>query len=262
MAPLTVAALALLAVTSASAGDLAGGNAPAGVRVDALGESAVGLRYEAVTGADGGISALTAQARLHLGELWLLADLPFTTYRTPLGHDTNLGHVSLGAFMPLPNVASADSTHVIGLRANFAVGEHAWTWLNRPDQVWPGAGIDVLYRLSTGLGQGTLIVQGSLGAQTSPGVRPFPERWLRLGASAVYDRDLSARFGLTGEASIQYWDTTPFELSALGRADLVEGLRLRAGLLLPVATWAGWTPSGRPSGVREVTLLAELTLTR
>ena len=34
--------------------------------------------------------------------------------------------------------------------------------------------------------------------------------------------------------------------------DLVEGLRLRGGMVLPIATWAGWTPADRPGGVRAV----------
>ena len=40
--------------------------------------------------------------------------------------------------------------------------------------------------------------------------------------------------------------------------DVVEGLRLRAGLLLPIATWMGATPADRDAGIREATLFASL----
>ena len=80
----------------------------------------------------------------------------------------------------------------------------------------------------------------------------------RLALQRGPDLRLIDRVGVVAETSIQYWDVSPWEISLVGRVDLIDGLRLRGGLALPVAVWAGWTPTDREAGAREATLFADL----
>jgi hypothetical protein len=252
-------ALSVVLVGTTWAGDHAGAQVPEGVRVVGLGGSGAGVGYAGLVGADGGVHVGTVRGRVALEDVHVLVELPFATYRAGEVRDADLGHLALSGFYALPY---GDLDHAVGLRAHFGVGEGTWVWLNRPDELWPGAGLDVLWQGRFDLGGASLVLQGSLGVHTAQAVAPYPRTYGRAAASALLDADLVGRLGLLGELNAAYWDTTPIELVGMARVDLVEGLRLKAGALVPVATWAGWTPAGRPAGVRELTLLADLSLIR
>ena len=250
-------ALACLFASTATAGDLAGGQAIQSPRIEPVGGSGAQLSYAALVGPDRGVTVATAQAQVQLADLHVIAQVPVASYATGLGQDVDVGNVSLSGWYDLPYLGI---DHSMGLRVHFGAGEPAYAWQNRPEELWPGAGADLLWQGRFGTNGTTLLLQGSLGLHTSADYAPFPDTWFRMGASAGIDRDLGRRLGLTATLDLQTWDTTPIEMSLAGRVDLVEGLRLRAGTLLPLATWMGATPADRPAGVREVTLFASLGL--
>ena len=88
----------------------------------------------------------------------------------------------------------------------------------------------------------------------------FPSVEGRIGAAFGVDKHLGDRMGIIGEAAAQTWDTSPFEITALFRADPIDGLRLRGGFVFPVFVWAGLTPTNQVSGLTEVTFLADASL--
>jgi hypothetical protein len=244
-------------LSAAFAGELAGGQAPEGPRVVGLGGTAVGVGWEGLVGPDGGAHAATARVRVKLDDVHVIGEIPFASYRVPGGRDADLGNVAIGAYYALPY---GGIDHTLGFRTRFNVGENAYAYLNEADQVWPGAGLDIIWQGRFDVGGATAIVQGLGGIAASHAYAPFKRTWGRVGVSGALDADLGRRFGVYGEASFTYWDTNPVELSGLVRADLVEGLRVRGGVLLPVAAWAGWNPSNREPGLREATLLLDLSL--
>jgi len=251
------ALLLLLPGIAAAADDLSGGNASEGVRIHAKnGGTGIGLAERAVVGPDGGTTAFTISARFRLEAFQFGASVPFASYRVPGGRDKDLGNVQLWSFFDLP-YGSFDQS--VGLRIHFNVGESAYTWVDAGDELWPGAGIEAIWEARVGGGVTTWMLRGALGVHTAAGYDPFPDRYGRFQVAAGADVRLARRFGLVGETSIQYWDPSPWEISALARADIIEGLRLRAGLVLPLAVWFGWTPADQPAGVRETTVLVDLT---
>jgi hypothetical protein len=254
----TVLPLLLLLLPSlAAADDLSGGNASEGYRIQAKnGGTGIGLAEHVVVGADGGTTALTVSARFRLAAFQFGAAVPFATYRVPGGRDKDLGNIRLWSLFDLP-YGSFDQS--VGLRIHFNVGEGAYTWVAAGDELWPGAGIDAIWEARLGAGVTTWMLRGALGVHTAAGYDPYPDRYGRFQVAAGADVRLTRRFGLVGETSIQYWDPSPWEISALARADLIKGLRFRAGLVFPVAVWAGWTPADQPAGVRETTILLDAT---
>ena len=108
-----------------------------------------------------------------------------------------------------------------------------------------GGKLKKLYRLAMGL-------------HFTNGNQPFPSFYPRFSAAFGLDRSLNKHLGITAEASLNYWDTSPFEMSAFLRADVLDGLRLRTGFILPVATWAGLVPSNQDPGLTESTFVLDM----
>ncbi len=251
MSRLTIGLAAILFAATASAGDLAGGNAVQAPRVEAVGGSGLEVQYAGMVGSDRGVNVWTTRARVTLDQVHISASVPVASYPTGLGQDIDLGNIGLSAWYDLPYFGL---NHSMGLKVHLPAGERAYAWQNSPEELWPGSGLDLLWQGRFGTNGTTLLLQGSLGIHESVDFAPFQDRWVRAGASAVLDRDLGNRFGVTGSLDMQYWDTTPIEMSVAGRADIVTGLRMRGGILFPIATWAGATPADRPAGIREATL--------
>lgn len=234
-----------------------GGQAAEGVRLwGAGGDTAVRIGHQAVLGRDGGTHATTILGRLRMDDVQLAVALPFSTYRTPGRRDHDLGNVQLQGAVALP-YGGLDQH--LGLRLHFDAGDPTWTWASSATDLWPGAGIEAFWE-ARATGTRTWMMRAAFGVHATPGFAPFPARFARFQVAAGLDQPVSDRLGIVAETAIQYWDPSPWEIAALGRVDLLDGLRARAGLVLPVAVWAGWTPAGGPPGVRETSLVFDLTL--
>ena len=86
---------------------------------------------------------------------------------------------------------------------------------------------------------------------------PFPAVYGHGLVAAAIDQELHERAGVIAEVAFAWWDTSPIDLTVLGRVDPIEGLRLRTGMVLPIGTWAGLAPMSEPS-VREATWLLDV----
>jgi hypothetical protein len=184
--------------------------------------------------------------------------LPFAAYATNQGRDTDLGNLEIEAWYQLD--PTEDFAHAAGLSLHVNPGGQPYAWANRPEEVWPGAGLDGLWQVrTTGFGETTVIGRGGVGLHGTRGFEPFPAVWPRVLAAVGVDQVLIDGVGVTGEASMAYWDISPFEVSGFVRGDPVDGVRLRGGLVFPMASWLGWNPVGTPAGLRELTLVFELS---
>lgn len=246
--PLTLA-LALSLSTTAAAAE--------GYRITDM-EAATGLslHQQLVVGQNGGTNLTLLSARLRLSERMMFqVGVPWAAYRQPypLGRTADVGNLLFEGWYLLE---TGDAARGIGVQVHVNPGSHAYTWTNDPTQLWPGTGADVLYqaKLPGSLG---LFYRGLAGVHVTSDYQPFPRTWLRLGAAAGVDYDLTDRYGLTAEGSFTYWDTSPLEVSGLFRAEVLDGLRLRAGLVFPLAVWVGATPAPTKAGLREATLFLD-----
>jgi len=232
--------------------------APYGHRITAVGGGpGVSLGEAVVIGGDGSTAVTTVAARLRQGRVFGHVALPFASYATHDGRDTNLGNLHLEGWYRLSSLDGAE--HAAGMQASVNPGGEPWTWANRPEEVWPGAGVDALWQVRTTDIEGlTLLGRAGFGLHGTPGYAPFPRFWPRAQAAVGAELPVLERVGLTGEASLAYWDVSPFELSGFVHGDPIEGLRVRGGLVLPMATWLGWNPVGVPGGIREATLTLDL----
>lgn len=260
MTRLWLIATALSLPALASGADPSSRQAVQSPRIEGVGGTGVQVGYSGLVGPDRGVNVVTTEARLSLNALHLRAAVPFASYATERGQDTGLGNAQLSAWVDLPYSLGDTIEHSMGLRAHLNVSDPVFAWQNDATELWPGTGLELLWQGRITAGASRIVVQGTLGAHNSTAVAPFPDRWFRAGVSVAWDRDLGSRFGLTTTLDLQTWDTSPIELSAAARADLTDSLRLRAGTLIPLATWMGATPADRPAGVRELTLFASLGL--
>lgn len=231
--------------------------APAGRAVTGFGGAhGVGLSEQVVVGGDGGTAVTTVAARGVIRSVTIAAWLPFAAYRTADRRDTALGNLRLDALAALPGAGPVE--HALGATLGFGLGGDAFTWATRADELWPGGGLDLVYELRVAEGPTTWLGRGALGVHGSRGWEPVPGTWARLAAAGAVDRALGDRAGVVAEAAVAWWDVAPVQLSALVRVDPLDGLRLRGGLALPVFTWFGWDPLGRPGGAREATVHLDL----
>jgi hypothetical protein len=239
--------------------DFAGGNVPSGYRIAAPGAGAsVALAQGVVVGRAGGTNVTTIIGRYAQDRFSFSVGLPFAAYRTPEARQAELGNLQLDGYYAL--TPGGDWEHYVGLETHFRVGARAYSYMTKPDEIWPGFGVDAAYEGRKQLDGLTLMVRGSLGIHTAAGFDPFPSLYARVGGAFGVDKAIGDRMGIVGEAAIQTWDTSPFEITALFRGDPIEGLRLRGGFVLPVATWAGLIPANQAAGLSEVTFLADASL--
>lgn len=215
------------------------------------GGSGVQLATSSVLGGDGATTAISTRGRVRWKDTVFAVSLPFATWRDPSGRDAGLGNLTGGVWL------DAGPRSAVGVVGHVPLG-HAWTWVNEVEEIWPGAGLDVAYRADQPTsGPVTWLARVAGGFHTSGGYAPIPGFYAKVALAGGADVAAGEHFGLLGEGSVAWWDTSPFDVSALVRAD-VAGFRARAGLLLPLASWAGAQPSPVPSGVREATLRVDL----
>lgn len=231
----------------------AGSQAPSGRAIAGFGGAhGVGLSEQVVVGGDGGTAITTLSTRVVVDTVTLTARLPFAAYATPDDRDTGLGNLQLEALAALPTTTGLE--HALGASVGFGLGGSAFTWATRADEVWPGAGLELVYEARARSGQTTWLARGALGVHGSGGWEPVPGTWARALAAGGVDQALGRRVGLVAEASLAWWDVAPAQTAALVRLDPTDGLRFRGGLVLPWFTWAGWDPLHRPAGAREATV--------
>lgn len=219
------------------------------------GGTGVQLATSAVVGGDGATTAVAARGRLRLGDAVLVVGLPFAVYRRADDtRDAGLGNLTLGGWL-----ATGDRS-ALGVVGHLPLGR-AWTWVNEVEELWPGVGADVIYRTNTvGLGPSeriTVLARVAGGLHTSGGIEPIPGFYAKVALAGGADVALTDHVGLAAESSFAWWDTSPFDVAALARADL-GGLRARGGVLVPLASWAGGQPAPVPAGVREATVRVDL----
>ena len=221
------------------------------------GGHSVTLSEGIVLGRDGGTAATRVATRVDLDPISVDVTLPFATYRTATGRATDLGNLSTTVWLDLGE--QEGGRHAAGLTVVANPGGQPYTWVNRPEEFWPGGGLEASYQLTRELAPGLhLMGRGSLGVFGSRGYEPLPAVWGRLTAVGAIEKRFEDRFGVVAEGSLAYWDVSPMELSSLAWAVPLEGLEVRGGLVFPVASWMGWNPVGLPSGVREMTVVLQM----
>jgi hypothetical protein len=224
--------------------------------------TAVGVSGEGVVGGDGGVFATQVSARHAWEKLVLAVHLPFATYRVPGGRTTALGNLQIDGFR---RMRTNRGVVLYGASVHLPLGR-AYTWTNSATSLWPGAGltgvVQVRQNLSSSARPVSFLARGAIGLHGTGGFDPFPPLYLHASAAAGLDVPVTGAFGFLGEAAASVWDPSPFEISAWARLTpkQVEGLRFRVGALLPIAAWAGASPSDTPAGVREMTLGLDLSL--
>jgi hypothetical protein len=231
--------------------------APWGYRIRPMGTGGlVSTGLAAVIGSTGGTTAAHVEARYGSGRFAGGVRLPFASFRTQDGRGTGLGNLHVDG-QALIDVSGA--THAVGVEAHVNLGGRAWTWVNQAEELWPGGGVDAVWQVRT---EGDLAWLGraSAGVHGTQGFYPFPKVWGRIAAAGGVDWSATPALGFTGEAHVAYWEVSPIELTGLVRLEPTEGLRLRTGVLMPIASWAGLTPTAAPSGIREVTVVADLSM--
>ncbi|MCO4743637.1 MAG: hypothetical protein KC912_02535 [Proteobacteria bacterium] len=241
--------LACVLPTVASAGSVISGHQIADIDAG----TGVTVAQEFVVGSDGGTTLTAAQLRWAREDLHLGVRIPYGAYRTPQGRDGSLGNLQIGGYYTvIPTVT-------VGLEVHANIGEGAWSWTNASSDLWPGAGARAVtqYR-SEASGSLTWLARGALGVASARAVDPFPGTRLQFEAAGGLDTAIGDMAGFTTELSLRGWDTSPIDLAGLFRVDPIDGLRVRGGLLLPVGTWVGLSPSQRPAGAREATLMLDV----
>jgi len=226
-----------------------------GIRINGLGEGGlVTLRQAAVVGADGGLMVFTGRAQAALDRLRIGVQLPIAVFG--LGdRRTGLGNIGVDVLHAIPG----DKVHAyMGISGHAAVGR-AYTWVNETEEIWPGTGVEVVLQLERP-GNTALLARFSGGPHLTGGFDPIPVVYGKGALSLGLDQTISGPFGLVLEVSGGWWDVSPLDAGAVLRLGDRSGLRLRAGAVIPVATWAGLHPTGAPPGVREATLLVDLTV--
>lgn len=219
----------------------------------------VGLDTAFVVGGDGGTTAVGVGARVRIDEGWsFAARLPFAAFRTTDGRDTGLGNVALSAWFELP--VRSRMHHMAGVETTISTSGDAYTWVHRADELWPGGGADAVWQGAFHTNDAvTWLARGALGLHVAEGYAPYPDVYARIQVAGGLDYALAQPVGFTLETALGWWDVSPWELSALGRVDPIEGLRLRGGIVVPFLVWAGTQPADLPPGARELTAVLELT---
>ena len=254
-----IALLSALLVAPASAFDLEGGNAYEGHRIgQATHLTGIGLYNRFVVGPDGGTNSIVLVSRYGQEDFSFAIGLPVAAHRTPMGRAIDMGNLELSGFYHLGEIGPL--FHSVGLEAHVNVGDRAYTWVNDPEELWPGGGANVVYQGQMDLDSMVLLFRGTIGGSAAADFAPYPSAFMRVSGAAAIDYAVMNWVGVIGEMHVSYWDTSPWELSGMVRLDAVEGVRARAGIVLPIGVWAGLAPTSRPAGVRETTLMLDVSL--
>lgn len=230
---------------------------PSGMRVTPIGGThGVSVASTAVVGRSGGTQVTSIAARFASPDFSVAVRLPLAAYRAHGGRHTDLGNLFVEGLYTVGG-ATGGTRHALGVEAHFSPGGEAYTWLHRAEEIWPGAGANLVYQAHVPAARGLdLMVRGIVGLHGAHDYEPYPGLFAQVGAAGLVDWTLpmASQVGLVGEMAVTWWDLSPWELTALVRFDPLQGVRLRGGALLPMASWLGWTPAQLDQGLDELTL--------
>jgi hypothetical protein len=228
-----------------------------GVAIEAIGgNTGLAVKHASVAGNDGGTHAVTAVGDVVWDRYKVSVGMPMATFRTSQGARGALGNMTAAAYVIDD---SPNPEWQIGVQATLRTGR-AYTWVNEAHELWPDNGLDVIYLRRIGDGSLHGAVRTALGIHAPSGWDPYPDVFARLNLAGLIEQNIGKQAGVLGEASLTWWDVSPIDLSAMAWAEPVDGMRLRGGVTLPVASWAGWQPARVPAGARETTLRLELVV--
>lgn len=245
----------------ADAPPLAGGNVITGQRIAPYGAgSGVDFGYAHVLGSNGGTLRGMVRARYASGRFGVQLGLPFANYRVSrLPRESGVGNLQLSGWYDVRD--DAEGYLAVGLETHGNLGERTYTWANDGRELWPGYGVSAVVQARRTVGALTTLGRGAIGARSARDHGPFEPQHVHFELAFAADYQLGERFGVLGETSFSWWDISPWDAAILGRADLIEGLRLRGGFVLPLGTWVGFSRmEERFHGVREVSLTADLSM--
>ncbi|TVQ90095.1 MAG: hypothetical protein EA397_14180 [Deltaproteobacteria bacterium] len=238
----------------------AGGNVVRGIRIPSYGAgTGIEVGYMNVIGSNGGTRVGSFAARYGTERFGVQLTLPLASYRVPGSRDVGLGNLQLAGWYTLRD--DSEGFLALGLELHGNLGDRAYTWAHDVREIWPGYGASVVVHARRAFGDITTLGRGAIGARTAAPYHPVVARHINLELAFALDYQLGDRVGVLGETTFSYWDLSPWDIALLGRVDLTEGLRLRAGTVLPVGVWVGFSPiAPEQQGLRELTLTADLSL--
>lgn len=240
---------------------LPGGNVPTGLRIQPYGAgSGVDVGQAFVVGRNGGTNQTTLRGRFASGKWGAQLALPFVVHRMPRQpRDTGLGNLQLDLWRQIGDGSKGYTA--IGAELHTNIGAKAYTWVHDADDIWPGTGLDLVLQARRGDEKLTTLWRLAVGLRGGQDYAPWANTYLTIEGAAGIDYTLADRIGLVGETSIAYWDLSPFDASALVRADVSPGLRLRGGFVFPLGVWTGISRVDSDfRGLRETTLMMDLSL--
>ena len=216
----------------------------------------VGVVVESTLGPHGGTPVFQTEVQSSVSDWTLSAALPVATHRVYGGRALALGNVHLGVQRRLetPHAAAA-----IGLALHAPTGGAAYSWVQTTEQLWPGSGADITWDAQHQEGERTWRWGARVGYHTHVRYEPFPGQHARLMVHGGIGQTLRGPWRLWGELSAAYWDLTPILAATFLAWEPSQTIRAQAGLLHPISTWAGLTPSQTTRGFRESTWVLDLT---
>lgn len=212
------------------------------------GSTGFAVQQASVAGTDGGTHAWSARLVVPTDTLQVGVTLPFASFGTPGHRAAGLGNLAVD----LAWRGDGDDDALVGVRGHLPLGR-AYTWVHDATQLWPGAGLEAYYLRAFGDGPTVPAVRASLGLNGAAPYAPYPSLFPTFSVAGLVQQRLTDQVAVVGEAALTWWDVSPFDLSVLLQGEPREGLRLRGGLTLPMASWVGWQPAPVPGEPREVT---------
>ncbi|MCA9570414.1 MAG: hypothetical protein KC656_21365 [Myxococcales bacterium] len=221
------------------------------IRIEPTGPGAgLTLVTASVVGGDGATTAFTARSRVSFDDVSFSLAIPFATWRAAEGRDAGLGNLNATLFVRNGDIAWGAALQV-------PLGQTT-TWVNEAEELWTSGGLDVI-AIWQRPGTVTLLARGAAGLHFTPGYEPVPATYFKVSGTFAADLAVNDELGLTGEASLGWWDVSPFDVGGLVRYDPIDDLRIRGGLVFPLASWVGLQPAPVPAGLREATLRVDVT---
>ncbi len=240
---------------------LAGGQVVSGLRIAPYGAgTGAGIGQALVLFANGNTTRSLVHARYASGRWGVQVSLPVAFHDLPRQPRTvGLGNLQLDVWRRIGD--DADSYTGLGLELHGNLGERTWTWLHETDEIWPGFGADLVVQRRQDLGAITTMARLAFGVRSHQDYAPLPPTTLHFEVVLGADVAMTDRFGLVGEMSASWWDLSPWDFTGFVRADLLEGVRVRGGVVLPLGVWAGVPRIDEDfRGVREATALMDLSI--
>lgn len=216
----------------------------------------VGIQMESTLGPHGGTNVFQAEMQASVTDWTFWAALPVTTHRSYGGRTLALGNAHLGIQRRLETQIGRSA---VGLALRVPTGGEAYSWVQTAEQLWPGTGADITWDTKRQDGERTWSWGARAGYHSNAPYEPFPNQFAKVMIHGGMEQTLRGPWSFWVEGSAAYWDLAPILAATFLAWTPHEGIRAQAGLLHPVATWIGLTPSEATRGFRESTLALDLT---